>query len=112
MDRQDSFYETIDAHNFTYHTLCYTEYTAKQKIQRHLKRKSAAESSEKIDTPQKRTKRGDVAPFDFTVHCFICGDICSVIMDTKHPDRWKKMLVYCARQQIVEKGNKPSKRSC
>jgi len=93
-DRKDSFHETIDANNFIYHTLCYTQYTSKEKIQRHLERKPAAESSENIDTPQKSTKRGDFAPFDFSVHCFICGDIWSVIMDKKHPDRREKKLWY------------------
>ena len=65
-----------------------------EKIQRHLERKPAAESSENIDTSQKRTKRGDFAPFDFSVHCFICGDIWSVIMNKKHPDRREKKLWY------------------
>ena len=106
-DRKDSFHETIDANNFIYHTLCYTQYTSKEKIQRHLERKPAAESSENIDTPQKRTKRGYFAPVLCPLLHFRV--IWSVIMDKKHPDRWKKIMVYCARQQIVETRNKPSK---
>ena len=50
----------------------------------------ATNSGSSSTTTSKRTKRGDMTPFDFTVNCFICGTFCSVEMDTKHPDRWKK----------------------
>ena len=86
--RQDSLHETIEERDQIYHTLCYTAYTSKEKIQRHLKRKSMATI---LDLPVLTSKRiNDMTPFDFTVNCFICGTFCSVEMDTKHPDRWKK----------------------
>ena len=28
--------------------------------------------------------------FDFKRACFICGEVCAVQPDKKHPDRWKK----------------------
>ena len=81
--RDDSLHKDINDEDQIYHPLCYSNYTSKEKIQRHLKRKSSSEASVESSTP-KRTSRSVVTGFDFKINCFICGEVCLVKADKKN----------------------------
>ena len=77
-----------------YHTNCYFTYVSKDHIDRK-KRKLAAAALTKV--PPKRKTRASLVGFDFKFHCFVCGEICIVVPDKKHPDRWKKNKAFECR---------------
>ena len=77
-----------------YHTNCYLTYVSKDHIDRK-KRKSADACL--TAAPPKRKTRASLVGFDFKVHCFVCGQICNVVQDKRHPDRWKKNKAFECR---------------
>ena len=36
-----------------------------------------------------RQKQSGVPKFKWLQHCFLCGEDCYIIVDPKHPDRWR-----------------------
>ena len=77
-----------------YHSNCYFTYISPDHINR--KKRKSAETGLTAAPPKRKTRASSVG-FNFKVHCFVCGDICNVIPDKKHPDRWKKNKAFQCR---------------
>ena len=93
--REDDFYETLNVEkDLRYHTNCYNTYTSNNHIERYLKRKRRNQGEETI---VKRSKRLSTELFDFKKHCLICGKLCDIEKDKKHPDRWEKNPAFLCR---------------
>ena len=66
------------------HKSCYSTYTSKEKLTKHLTLKRKHSSTDQLNV---RISRSQVPDFDFKLHCLICGKVC-LPKYTKHPDRW------------------------
>ena len=86
LKRKDNFHQVIENFSiFKYHDLCYTYYTFKDKINKHLKRIN----EQSVDgSSAKRLNRSSVSMFDFKRHCFICDQDCEVTPVPKNPGLW------------------------
>ena len=92
--RGDTLHKDINQLEQKYHTLCYSNYTSNEKIERYLKRKHSLESKE---TTPKRIRRGEIEHFDFKSKCFFCGEQCAVKPDPKNPGRFSKNQGYLCK---------------
>ena len=100
--RSDDFYESLDFSNpLHYHKNCYLTYTSSSHIERYRKRTSQGGED---SPPPKRTGRSSSNLFDFKRNCLICGDICNVEKDKKHPERWERNKAFLCRTSDRGKG--------
>lgn len=105
--RKDDFHQRIENFSsYKYHNLCYTYYTSKEKIDRHLKR---INEQPVVGPSAKRLNRSSVSMFNFKRNCFICGQHCEVTPDPKNPGRWEKNRGILCRTADRGKGNKSFK---
>ena len=106
--QKDDFHQVIEnLSTFKYDDLCYTYYTSKKKINRHLKRINA----QFVDgPPAKRLNRSSVGMFGFKRNCFICGQYCEVTPDSKYPGCWEKNRGILYRTADRGKGKKSFKK--
>ena len=107
IQRKDDLCRNLEnMHTLRYHDLCYTAYTSREKIKRHLKKINAPS----IGGPSaKRLCRSSTISFNFKENCLICGDYCEVNRDPKHPDRWEKNRGILCRTADRGKRNKTFK---
>ncbi len=78
----------------TLHKSCYCSYTSKHNIQKHTAHKRKAESNLVEEQPSSRIRRSQVDRFDFMSQCHLCQS-----MNTKHPERWDR-VVQCERKGV------------
>ena len=106
-ERGDSF--SFDNHEtLHYHKDCYSDYTSATKIKR-LKRKLQAEAKAKEvdDIPTRKTRSSTGPIFNFKELCLFCANICNVIPDTRHPDRWEKNPgILCKTAERIVQGKR------
>ena len=82
LKQKDNFHQTIgNFGNFKYHDFCYTYYTSKDRINRHLKRVN----EQSVDGPSaKRLSRPIICKmFNLKKKNFICGQYCEVTLIPK-----------------------------
>ena len=105
--QKDDFHKIIENFStFKYHDLCYTYYTSKEKINRHLKRIN----EQSVDGPSaKRLNQSSVRMFNFKRNSFICGQYCEATPDPKNPGQWGKNRGILCRTADRGKGNKSFK---
>ena len=105
--QKDDFHQIIENFStFKYYDLCYTYYTSKDKINRHLK----TINEKSVDGPSaKHLNQSPVSMFNFKRNCFICDQYCEVSHDPKNPGhREKNRGILC---QSWERQQKPQRSS-
>ena len=94
--RLDSYHDKIDWNApLFFHSNCYLTHTSTDDVTRHLKRNLTHKPRSEVAA--KRPTRSSLDAFQFKRNCFICGDVCSIDPDKKHPDRWKKNKGFLCR---------------
>ena len=102
--RNDELYTSLQSmENIKYHKNCYISYTSNDHIDRYPKRKTQQEASSS-SSANKRSRRSLSTTFEFKRNCLVCGEICNVIPDKKHPDRWMKNKGFLCRTADRGKG--------
>ena len=84
------------------HKNCLSAYTSKNHIDRHLKRELSSQSCSRDLLSPKQQRRSGVPKFKWLQHCLFCGEDFNIIVDKKHPDRWRES--YECRTSDREKG--------
>ena len=87
------------------HRSCVSTYTSQQHLKRHQKRKSTVQ----IENNLKKKRRSNLPSFRFDEQCIFCRDECNLSKDKKHPDRWRKAMLF--RTACASPGKKAFKQS-
>ena len=96
----DGLHETLEPQSaanedltITYHNNCVASYASKFHIHKFLKR--AGKAGEEHEAPAaKRIRRSESQTiFKFKEHCIFCREKCLMNFDSKHPDRWRRVVL-------------------
>ena len=79
-----------------FHSNCYLTYTSAEHIKDYIKKKLPHNVGSQAMT--KRPTRSSIEAFLFKKNCFICGKVCDIEPDEKHPDRWQKNMGFYIEQ--------------
>ena len=90
--RGDMLHQTLTERTLVKHFAhknCSSTYTSTNPIQRHLNRTKKDSGK----TPVKCTKTSQ-QPFQWNRQCLFCGEECSIEVDKKNPQHWRKSFEY------------------
>ena len=87
--RSDEFSGSLNVEYAYAHNGCYLNYTSSDHIKHYSKRTGITVGQTTSTADVKRRRRSELSSFSFKRDCLFCGEVCSVVIDPKHPERWK-----------------------